>query len=79
MYGIKKQFHLITWFSQDIGIKFGQDKWAHLVTKKGQIRNNGQNLEINGVKIQVEEGECYKYLGQDGNIPYVGTISKEGL
>ena len=33
---------------------------------------------MNGVKIQqVDEGECYKYLGQDENISYVGTVNKE--
>ena len=44
-------------------MKFGQDKCAHLVIEKGQIKINGQHLEMNGVKIQqVDEGECYKYL-----------------
>ena len=50
--GIKKQFDLVTRFSKDIGMNFGQDKWAHLVIENGQIKNNGQHLEINGVKMQ---------------------------
>ena len=76
--GIKKQLHFITRFSQDIGMNFGQDKCAHLVIEKGQIKHNGQDLEMNGVKIQqVDEGECYKYLGQDENISYVDTVNKE--
>ena len=55
-------------------MNFVQDKCAHLVIEKGQIRHNGQHLEINDVKIQqVDEGECYKYLGQDENTSYVGT------
>ena len=59
-------------------MNFGQDKCAHLVIEKGQIKHNGQHLEMNGVKIQqVDEGECYKYLGQDENISYVGTVNKE--
>ena len=75
---VKKQLDLVTRFSQDIGMKFGQDKCAHLVIEKGQIKNNGQHLEMNGVKIQqVDEGECYKYLGQDENISYVGAVDKE--
>ena len=41
-------------------MNFVQDKCAHLVIEKGQIRHNGQHLEINDVKIQqVDEGECY--------------------
>ena len=56
------QFHFLNWNSH----------W------KGQIKNDGQHLEINGVKIQqVDEGECYKYFGQDENISYVGTVNKE--
>ena len=57
MNGVKKQLDLVTRFSQDIGMKSGQDKCAHLVIEKGQIKNNGQHLEMNGVKIQqVDEG-----------------------
>ena len=76
--GIKKQLDLVTRFSQDIGMNFGQDKCAHLVIEKGQIKHNGQDLEMNGVKIQqVDEAEFYKYLGQDENISYVGTVNKK--
>ena len=33
---------------------------------------------MNGVNIQrVDEGKCYKYLGQDKNMSYVGTVNKE--
>ena len=59
-------------------MNFRQDKCSHLVNEKVQIKHNGQHLEINDVKIQqVDEGECYKYLGQDENISYVGTVNKE--
>ena len=50
-------------------MNFGQDKCAHLVIEKGQIKHNGQHLEMNSFKIQqVGKGEYYKYLGQDENI-----------
>ena len=76
--GIKKQLDLVTRFSQDISMNFGQDKCAHLVIEKRKIKHNGQDLEMNGVKIQqVDEGECYKYLGQDQNISYLGRVNKE--
>ena len=40
-----------------------------LSLKRGQIKHNRRHLEMNGVKIQqLDEGECYKYLGQDKNI-----------
>ena len=55
--GIKKQPDLVTRFSQDIGMKFAHYKCAHLVIQKGQIKNNGQHLEMDDVKIQqLEEG-----------------------
>ena len=76
--GIKKQIDLVTRFSQNTGMSFGQDKCAHLVIEKGQIKHSGQDLEMKGVKIQqVDKGECYNYLGQDENISYVGTVNKE--
>ena len=66
---IKKQLDLVPRFSQDFGMKFRQDKCAHLVTEKEQVKNNGKHLEISGVKIQhMKEVECYKYLQQDKNI-----------
>ena len=61
-------------------MNFGQDKCAHLVIEKWQIKNNGQQLEMNSVKIrQVDERECYKYLGQHGNISYVDIVNKERI
>ena len=59
-------------------MSFAQDKCAHLVIERGQIKHNGQHLEMNRFKIQqVDEGECYKHLGQDGNISCNGTVNKE--
>ena len=55
-------------------MNFGQDACAHLVIEKGEIKHTGHHLEMNNVKIQqVDEGEYYKYLGQDENISSVGT------
>ena len=53
---------------------------VHLVTEKGQIKHNGQHLEMNGVKIQqVKEGECYKFLGQDENMIYIDNMIEKVL
>ena len=38
--GIKKQLDLIIRFSQDIDMNFGQDKCAHLVIEKVQIKHS---------------------------------------
>ena len=75
---IKKQLDFVNRFSHDIGMNFGKDICANLVIEKRQIKHNGQHLEMIGVKMQqVDERECYKYLGQDESISYIGTVNKE--
>ena len=57
---------LVTTFSNDIRMKFGESKCAYLKIEKGLIKQSAQNLEINNVCIKpIKEGESYKYLGQD--------------
>ena len=61
-------------------MNFGQDKYAHLVIEKRQLKKNGQHLEINGVEVQqLDEEEYYKYLGEDENISYFVTVNKESV
>ena len=49
----------------------------HILSLK-RDKHNGQHFEMNGIKIQqVNERECYKYLGQDESISYIGTVNKE--
>ena len=74
---LKKQLDLVTTFSNDIGMKFGQDKCAYIKTEKGK-NTTTTPIEINGLTIKpIQEGESYRYLGQDENIAYEGTINKE--
>ena len=45
---------------------------------KGKQVSNLQPLEMNDIVIQpIEEGDTYKYLGQDENINFDGPINKE--
>ena len=74
---LKKQVDLVTTFSNDIGMKFGQDKWAYIKIDKGKS-TTATPIEINGLTIKPnQEGESYRYLGQDEYIAYEGTINKE--
>ena len=74
---LKKQLDLVTTFSNDIGMKFGQDKCAYIKIEKGNNTTTAL-IEINGLTIKpIQEGESYRYLGQDENIAYKGTINKE--
>ena len=58
-------------------MEFGQDKCAYLSIIKGKIVDAKSPLIMNGLVINpVENGQCYKYLGQDENISYVWTVNK---
>ena len=57
--------YLVTTFSNDIGIKFGQDKCAYIKIEKGK-NTTTTPIEINSLTIKpIEERESYRYLGQD--------------
>ena len=67
---LKTQLDLATIFSNDIGMKFGQDKCAYIKIQKGK-NTTTTPIEINGLTIKpIQEGESYRYLGQDENIAY---------
>ena len=74
---LKKQLDLVTTFSNDIGMKFGQDKCAYIKIEK-EKNTTTTPIEINGLTIKpIQEGKSYRYLGQDENVAYEGTINKE--
>ena len=74
----KKQLDIITTFSQDIKILFGEDKCAYLPIEKRKIIQNLKSISINGLTIKpIEEGDNYKYLGIDENISHNGPTNKE--
>ena len=65
---LKKQLDLVTTFSNDICMKFGQDKYAYIKIEK-EKNTTTTPIEINGLTINpIQEGESYRYLGQDENI-----------
>ena len=73
---LKKQLDLVTTFSNDIVMKFGQDKCAYIKIEKGK-NTTTTPIETNGLTIKpIQEGESFRYLGQDENIAYEGTINK---
>ena len=50
---------------------------AYLKTEKGK-NTTTTPIEINGLTVKpIQEGKSYRYLGQDGNTAYEGTINKE--
>ena len=73
----KKLLDLITTFSKDTSMTFGDEKCAYQQIEKGKLLNNTKELQINDLKIKpIPEGDSYKYLGIDENISYVGLVNK---
>ena len=74
---LKQQLDLVTQFSSDIGMVFGESKCAFLAIDKGKIVESHKVIVINGVAIKpLKDGDSYKYLSQDENIGYVGPLNK---
>ena len=71
-----KVLDLVTTISNYIRMKFGDSKYAYLKIEKGLIKQSAQNLEINVCIKPIKEGESYKYLRQDENLGYTGTLNK---
>ena len=67
---ISKQLGIVTRFSKDMGMHFGEDKWAHLCIEKGTTVKS-EPTEINKLKLQpIDEGNF-------DNISYNGMLNKE--
>ena len=59
-------------------MQFGTDKCAYVKVSGGKKVSSQTPLEMNDLIIQpVEEGDTYRYLGQDEDIEYVGEVNKE--
>ena len=69
---------IITTFSNDFGMTFGESKCAYVYIEHGKQKSLGKSIKINGVSIrELEEGEMYTYLGQDESVSFNGPLNKE--
>ena len=74
---VKQQLDLIATFSKDIKLEFGIDKFSYINIERGS-KSLGVNLSLNDVEIsEIENGECYKYLGQGEDIVFDNVLNKE--
>ena len=75
---IKKPLDLVTTFSKDTGMTFGEDKCAYQQVENKKLIKNTEGLKMSNLHIKpIKDGDTYKYLGIDENISYVGTVNKE--
>ena len=76
--GAKQQLDLITEFTADIGMEFGKDKCAYVYIEKGKKKSLGEKFAVKEMELnELEDGEQYKYLGQDECVGYDNTLNKE--
>ena len=76
--GAKQQLDLITVFTADIGMEFGRDKCAYVFIDKGKQKSLGEKFSVEELELnELEDGEQYKYLGQDESVGYNNTLNKE--
>ena len=80
MSSAKTLLDLVTTFSQDIGMKFGESKCSYLMIERGKQKCTTEKLEMNGTKIQsIKKDVTYKYLGVDKNVSYNGSLNKDRI
>ena len=73
-----EQLEIVTKLSKDIGMEFGEDKCGYIYIEQGKRKTQGKAIIMNGVTIKgLEEGESYRYLGQDESIGHEGSLNKE--
>ena len=59
-------------------MEFGIDKCSYINIETGMKKSLGVNLCLNDFQIsELENGECYKYLGQDEDIGSDNVLNKE--
>ena len=73
-----KQLEIITEFTNDIGMQFGEDKCAYINIEKGTRKRLDTPIELNGLKMnELKEDDSYKYLGMDEDVAYKGELTKD--
>lgn len=74
---ISKQLDIVTRFSKDTGVHYGEDNYAYLCIEKVTTVKSVP-VEVNQLKTQpIDGGDRYRYLGINKNISYSGMQNKE--
>ena len=59
-------------------MEFGSDKCAYIYIERGKKASLGENFSINDVELkELENGEQYKYQGQDECVGYNEELNKD--
>ena len=69
---------IITTFTNDVGMKFGEAKRTYVYIFRGKRKTLGQSIKINNLTIQeLKDETLYTYLGQDEAVVYNGLLNKD--
>ena len=78
MKDIKKMLTLITEFSNDIGMKFGEAKCSFTTIKRGRAMEKVDPVFVNGLTLSaIGPNESYRYLGLDECVTYNDVLNME--
>ena len=59
-------------------MQFGSDKCSYIYIERGKQVSLGRKFSIKNIELNhLENGNCYKYLGQDEDIGFSDTLNKE--
>ena len=72
-----KLLDLVTHFTNDVGMKFGESKCAYQIERGVKI-GKGEPIRIGGLTIkEIENGDSYRYLGIDEPVGAPVPLNKE--
>ena len=75
-----KQLDVVSTFSKDVGMSFGEDKCAYVYVEKGKRKTLGSSIVINGLTIQeLAVEKTYKYLGVDETVKFDSELNKHNV
>ena len=75
---MKHLLDIVTTFTKDICMEFGQAKCSYMVIKRGKLVNTIDKLEMNNLALSpLGANDVYKYLGLDEAITYSGPLNKD--
>ena len=78
MKDIKKMLTLVTEFSNDIGMKFGEAKCSFTTIKRGRAMEKVDPVFVNGLTLSaIGPNESYRYLGLDECVTYNDVLNME--
>ena len=75
---MNKLLDIVTQFTNDVGMTFGESKCAYQAIERGKRKEHNETLKMKGLTIkEIEKGNHYTYLGVDESVGILGPLSKQ--